>query len=128
MNENVTLSGVPETMLQTLYVRAKESRGRGAIHDAKAGEIVARLDCDFTHADKDFQSYLHHGKGQLVPPPCNNAITQKHPQSGTCITRSRPGAISFSYLTDSKYYFPNPSIGSGTRPSACRPCRRRREN
>lgn len=69
MNENVTLSGVPETMLQTLYARAKESRGRGAIHDAKAEEIVAKLDYDFTNADKDFQSYLHHGKGQLVPPP-----------------------------------------------------------
>lgn len=41
MNENVTLSGVPETMLQTLYARAKESRGRGVIHDAKAEEIVA---------------------------------------------------------------------------------------
>lgn len=69
MNENVTLSGVPETMLQTLYTRAKESRGRGGIHDAKAEEIVAKLDYDFTHADKDFQAYLHHGKGQLVPPP-----------------------------------------------------------
>lgn len=69
MNENVTLSGVPETMLQTLYVRAKESRGRGAIHDAKAEETVAKLDYDFAHADKNFQSYLHHGKGQLVPPP-----------------------------------------------------------
>ena len=53
MNEKITLSGVPETMLQTLYARAKESRGRGAIHDAKAEEIVARLDYDFTHADKD---------------------------------------------------------------------------
>lgn len=69
MNENVTLSGVPETMLQTLYTRARESRGRGAIYDAKAEEIVAKLDYDFTRADKDFQSYLHHGKGQLVPPP-----------------------------------------------------------
>ena len=69
MNEKVTLSGVPETMLQTLYTRAKESRGPGAILDAKAEEIVAKLDYDFTHADKDFQSYLHHGKGQLMLPP-----------------------------------------------------------
>ena len=69
MNENVTLSSVPETMLQPLYTRAKESRGRGAIYDAKAEEIVAKLDYDFTHADKDFQSYLHHGKGQLMSPP-----------------------------------------------------------
>ena len=28
MSEKITLSGVPETMLQTLYARAKESKGR----------------------------------------------------------------------------------------------------
>ena len=32
MNEKITLSGVPETMLQTLYARAKESQTRGAIY------------------------------------------------------------------------------------------------
>ena len=36
MKEKIKLSGVPETMLQTIYARAKESRGRGAIHDVKA--------------------------------------------------------------------------------------------
>ena len=30
MNEKITLSGVPETMLQTLYARARESAGRAA--------------------------------------------------------------------------------------------------
>ena len=40
MREKIKLSGVPETMLQTVYARAKESSGRGAIHDAKAAEIV----------------------------------------------------------------------------------------
>ena len=30
MKEKIRLSGVPETMLQTVYARAKESRGRGA--------------------------------------------------------------------------------------------------
>ena len=40
MREKIKLSGVPETMLQTIYARAKESRGRGAIHDAKAEEII----------------------------------------------------------------------------------------
>ncbi len=44
MNERITLSGVPETMLQTLYARAKESRTRGAVCDKKAEEIVERLD------------------------------------------------------------------------------------
>ena len=53
MKEKIKLSGVPETMLQTLYARAKESSGRGAIHDAKAEEIIERLDYDFSLADKD---------------------------------------------------------------------------
>ena len=53
MKEKIKLSGVPETMLQTIYARAKESRGRGAIHDAKAEEIVERLDYDFSLAEKD---------------------------------------------------------------------------
>ena len=30
MAEKIKLSGVPETMLQTVYARAKESTGRGA--------------------------------------------------------------------------------------------------
>ena len=59
MNEKVKLSGVPETMLQTLYARAKESRTRGAIHDAKAEEIIACLDYDFSLADKD--AAMHSG-------------------------------------------------------------------
>ena len=53
MKEKIRLSGVPETMLQTIYARAKESRGRGAIHDAKAEEIIEKLDYDFSLADKD---------------------------------------------------------------------------
>lgn len=48
MREKIKLSGVPETMLQTIYARAKESRGRGAIHDAKAEEIIEKLDYDFS--------------------------------------------------------------------------------
>ena len=47
MKEKIRLSGVPETMLQTVYARAKESRGRGTIHDAKAEEIIEKLDYDF---------------------------------------------------------------------------------
>ena len=53
MKEKIKLSGVPETMLQTIYARAKESRGRGAIHDAKAEELVEKLDYDFSLADRD---------------------------------------------------------------------------
>jgi len=53
MKEIIKLSGVPETMLQTVYARAKESSGRGAIHDAKAEELIGKLDYDFSLADKD---------------------------------------------------------------------------
>ena len=50
MREKIKLSGVPETMLQTVYARAKESSGRGAIHDAKAEELIEKLDYDFSLA------------------------------------------------------------------------------
>lgn len=53
MTEKIKLSGVPETMLQTLYVRAKESSGRGAIRDRKAEELIGKLDYDFSLADRD---------------------------------------------------------------------------
>ena len=53
MNEKITLSGVPETMLQTLYARAKETCLRGAIRDEKAAALVERIDYDFSLADKD---------------------------------------------------------------------------
>ena len=59
MREKIKLSGVPETMLQTVYARAKESSGRGAIHDAKAEEIIEKLDYDFSFADKD--TAMHSG-------------------------------------------------------------------
>ena len=59
MSEKITLSGVAETMLQTVYARAKESRGRGAIHDPKAEEIIDGLDYDFSLADKD--AAMHNG-------------------------------------------------------------------
>ena len=58
-NEKIALTGVPETMLQTIYARAKESTGRGAICDKKAEEIVSRLDYDFSLADKD--TAMHSG-------------------------------------------------------------------
>ena len=53
MSEKITLSGVPETMLQTVYARAKETKTRGAINDGKSVELVEKLDYDFTLADKD---------------------------------------------------------------------------
>ena len=53
MKESITLSGVPETMLQTVYARAMESRGRGVLCDRKAEALIDRLDYDFSLADRD---------------------------------------------------------------------------
>ena len=72
MREKINLSGVPETMLQTIYARAKESSGRGAIHDTKAEEIIEKLDYDFSLADKD---------GRDFPAPCGTraaAVRRKY--------------------------------------------------
>ncbi|MBR1750783.1 MAG: class I SAM-dependent methyltransferase [Ruminococcus sp.] len=50
----VKMGAVPETMLQTMYARARESQKPNAvIHDEKAVEIVNMLDYDFSLADKD---------------------------------------------------------------------------
>ena len=59
MTEKIELLGVSETMLQTIYARAKESAGRGAINDKKAEEIIGNIDYDFSLADKD--SAMHSG-------------------------------------------------------------------
>lgn len=58
-SSKVTLSGVPETMLQTVYARAKESPGRGAIHDATAEQLIEKLPYDFSLADND--TAMHSG-------------------------------------------------------------------
>lgn len=59
MSKKPALSGVTETMLQTIYARAKETKTRGAIKDSKAVEIIDSLDYDFSLADKD--SAMHNG-------------------------------------------------------------------
>lgn len=52
--EKIDIQGVPETMLQTLYARARESRKEPHyIYDEKAMEIVNRMDYDFSLANKD---------------------------------------------------------------------------
>ena len=54
MKEKVNVTGLPETMIQTLYARAKESGKENAkIHDDMAVEMVSRLDYDFSKADQD---------------------------------------------------------------------------
>ena len=54
MKEKVNVTGVPETMVQTLYARAKETKKQNAkIRDEIAVELVEKLDYDFSKADKD---------------------------------------------------------------------------
>lgn len=52
--EKITLTGVQETMLQTVFARAQESTKQdGKIVDRKAEEIIRGLDYDFTLAQGD---------------------------------------------------------------------------
>ena len=54
MKEKVNVTGVPETMVQTLYARAKETKKQNAkIKDETAVKLVEKLDYDFSKADKD---------------------------------------------------------------------------
>ena len=51
-----SLDGVPQTLLMTLFARARETqRPEGSFKDEKAVEIVNRLDCDFSR----FQMQRH---------------------------------------------------------------------
>ena len=82
--ETITLSGVPETMLQTVYARAKESSGRGAIRDRKAEETIGGLQYDFSLADRD--KAMHSGVIALtiVLDRLTGAWLQEHP-GGTVV-------------------------------------------
>ena len=66
-------------MLQTVYARAKESRTRGAIHDAKAEELIDKLDYDFSLADKD--AAMHSGviARTIVLDALTQTYLEKHP-------------------------------------------------
>ena len=57
--EKITLSGMPEPMLQPLYARAKESQTHGAIHDDTAVRLVQQLAYNFDLASKD--AAMHNG-------------------------------------------------------------------
>lgn len=66
-------------MLQTVYARAKESRTRGTIHDAKAEELIDKLDYDFSLADKD--AAMHSGviARTIVLDALTQTYLEKHP-------------------------------------------------
>lgn len=57
--EKITLSGMPEPMLQPLYARAKESQTHGAINDDTAVRLVQQLDYNFDFSSKDVA--MHNG-------------------------------------------------------------------
>ncbi len=53
-SENIQVSGVAETMLQTMYARAVYSQKPGhKFYDGKAIEIAKAMNYDFSKADKD---------------------------------------------------------------------------
>lgn len=53
-SEAISISGVPETMLQTMYARAAYSQKPGhRFYDGKAIEIAKALNYDFSKAEKD---------------------------------------------------------------------------
>lgn len=52
--KKISIEGVPETMLQTLYARAMESqKPKHYIYDEKAIEIVSQFDYNFSKAESD---------------------------------------------------------------------------
>ena len=56
MNERIkpTISGSAETMLQSFYARAQYSKNKhNKFYDAKAVELVDKIDYDFSTAAKD---------------------------------------------------------------------------
>ena len=57
--EKLNIAGVPETMLQTLYARAAYSqRPDHRFYDAKAIEIVTRMDYNFTKTGRVYHVSL----------------------------------------------------------------------
>ncbi len=81
MREKITLSGVPETMLQTVYARARETQTRGAIHDEMAAGIVDRLDYDFSLAEKDAAMRSGVIARTIVLDRLTNAYLAAHPDA-----------------------------------------------
>ena len=85
MKEKVTVTGVPETMIQTLYARAKESQKPDAkIKDTMAVEIVSELDYDFSNADKDKAMGSGVIARTIVLDRMVGEYLDSHPSSGGC--------------------------------------------
>ena len=76
------LNGVAETMLLTFYARAQYSRSpRHAFYDAKAVELVERLDYDFSKASRDVAMGSGTIARTIVFDELVQAFLQKHPDA-----------------------------------------------
>ena len=54
----IDLSGVSETLLVTLYMRAKDAKSNHPfLNDRKAAEIISCMDYDFSAFDRVWMSY-----------------------------------------------------------------------
>ena len=75
MKEKVNVTGVPETMVQTLYARAKETKKQNAkIKDEIAVELVEKLDYNFSKADKDKAIVLDRMVKQYLEKHANTVV------------------------------------------------------
>lgn len=78
----VSVQGVPETMLQTLYARASESqKPNHHIYDEKAIKVVSRMDYDFTKASNDKMMRLGVIARTIVLDQLVEDYLQRHPQT-----------------------------------------------
>lgn len=76
------LNGVAETMLLTFYARAQYSKSpKHAFYDAKAVELVDRLDYDFSRASKDTAMGSGTIARTIVFDELVRAFLQKHPDA-----------------------------------------------
>lgn len=96
--EKITLSGMPGTMLQPLYARAKESQTHGAIRDDTAVRLVQQLDYNFDLASKD--AAMHNGviARALVLDKLVSTYLAQHPDAAVNITyRASPCFLHILY-------------------------------
>ena len=103
--EKITLSGMPEPMLQPLYARAKESQTHGAIHDDTAVRLVQQLDCNFDFSSKD--AAMHNGviARALVLDKLVSTYLAQHPGAVVNITcRASPCFLHIFLIQQTQYF------------------------
>lgn len=100
--EKISINGVPETMLQTMYARAKETKKKNAvIQDDKAVEIVEKLDYDFALADKDAAMGSGVIARTIMLDKMTSAFLDKH--KGAVVVNIACGLDTRCYRNEGKY-------------------------